>query len=416
VHLAEVHATTLGMPDIPIVSLIHPLGGIDKQEVQAKARLAVDGLIAALTGKSTAVEVHESRPPEAKQVRVPNDLSTVLDFLRQSGWTDGLPVVPPTAELVSEMVAATGRPADEVVAVLPPDDGEATVECIAANAVLAGCAPQVAPLLVASVEAVATREFNLLGVQATTHPCAVLVIVSGPAAAEAGIAGGEGCLGTGFGTNLSLGRALRMILMNIGGAVPGRTDRSCQGSPAKLAYCFTENLVASPWAAFLADQGWSEADSAVTVVAAEGPHNIQDHTSQTAAGILDTVASAMRNVGCNDFAVQLGSTLRAGTRRFRSRPVVVLGPEHAQTIAREGFTRTDVQRHLWEAARILPSEIPHEWVGAARIEDRVPLLGGPEDVILLVAGGIGKHSCWMPTFGDTAPVTRRVTLPAPPTR
>jgi hypothetical protein len=345
--------------------------------------------------------------PEGR-VRVLNDPVELHGYLRKAGWTDGLPVVPPTTDLVSAMVAASGREAGEVVAVLPPLDGEASVERIAANAVLAGCDPVVAPILLAAVEAVADPDFNLLGVQATTHPCAVQMLVSGPAAGLGGIHGGEGCLGPGFSANLSLGRALRLVLMNIGGARPQTTDRSCQASPAKVAYCFTENVEDSPWPAFHVAEGWSQRDSTVTVSAAEGPHNIQDHTSKTAAGILDTIAGSMRNVGCNDLTLTLGRARGRPASMWRPRPLVVFGPEHAHTVAREGLSRTDVQQALWSSARVSPSEVPREWREGLAPDRRIPLTERSGDLIILVAGGYGKHSCWMPTFGLSSAVTRKI--------
>ena len=341
-------------------------------------------------------------------VRVDSGVQQLSEFLRVSGWTDGLPVVPPTVELVAEMVAAFGRPADEVIAKIPPSFSGATVELLAANAVLAGCRPSAARVLLAAVQAITDPGFNLLGVQATTHPCGVLVLVSGPAAATAEIHGGEGCFGPGFAGNLTIGRAIRLILMNIGGAHPGIADHSCQGTPAKISYCFTENTSASPWPPFHVEMGWKEQDSVVTVFAAEAPHNIQDHTSTTAEGILDTIAGAIRNVGCNNFDRSLRE--KRGTRvpAWRPQPAVVFGPEHARTVAEGGFDRTAIQRFLWERSAVPRSQIPIEWRFGIDGLDEIPMTSDPDDIVILVAGGVGKHSCWIPTIGGSSTSSAKI--------
>ena len=343
-----------------------------------------------------------------RTVRVASDIARLTEFLRSSQWTDGLPVVPPTVELVAEMVAASRRPGSDVVTPVPPSFADATIELIAANAVLAGCRPSAMPILMAALEAMMDPAFNLSGIQATTHPCGILLLVSGPAAARADIYGGEGCFGPGFTGNLTIGRAIRLVLMNIGGARPGTTDRSCQATPAKLGICFTENVSASPWAPFHVDQGWRAADSVVTVLAAEGPHNIQDHASTTAEGLLDTVAGAMRNVGANNFVMSLGAHRASSPGNWRPRPLVVFGPEHAQTIAGAGFDREGVRRLLWERSRVPFSQIPIDWRHDLNGTEEIPMTPEPEDILIAVAGGVGKHSCWMPSMGSTSMASQKI--------
>lgn len=341
-------------------------------------------------------------------VRVVDDIGEITSFLRDAGWTDGLPVVPPALALVEAMIDASGRQADEVIATLPPRGGEATVERIAANAVMAGCPPSAAPLLLAAVEAVADPAFNLMGVQATTHPCGTLIVASGPGAGAAGVVGGEGCFGPGPTANLAVGRALRLVLMNVGGAQPGVTDRSCQATPAKIGYCITEDLTASPWPPIHVDEGWPEAATTVTVLAAEGPHNIQDHMSTTAEGILDTVGGALCNVGSNNFAQALGHLNGRVGEEWQPRLAVVLGPEHAGLVASAGLTRADVRRELWERSHLPWTMVPRDWRSGLPEGTAVPATPRPDDILLLVAGGAGKHSCWIPTMGSTTPVTRPV--------
>ena len=187
-----------------------------------------------------------------------------------------------------------------------------------------------------------------------------------------------------------------------------RPDRSCQGSPAKLAYCVTENMAVSPWGPFHVEEGWGAHESTVTVLAVEGPHNIQDHMSRTAEGILDTVGGALRNVGCNNFAHSVASLHGTIGDEWDPRMVVVFGPEHAATVASGGFGKAEIRRALWERARIPWDQVPSEWrQGLAPLPD-IPVARHPGEIVVLVAGGAGKHSCWMPSMGSTAMVTRRV--------
>ncbi len=319
------------------------------------------------------------------------------------GWTDGLPVVPPTEERVSEMLAAAGADPLQMVGVLSPRQGEATIEVIAANAVLAGCEPRQLEVVVAAVRALTDPLFNLDGINSTTHPCAVFILVNGPAAREAGVHGGAGCFGPGFPANVAIGRAVRFVLLSVAGATPGRGDRATQGTPAKLAFCVSERVDASPWPSFHTTRGFAAGDSAVTVGACEGPHNIQDHGSNNGEGILRTIAGAMGQAGSNNI-LSLGE------------PFLVLGPEHAATIAADGHTRESVQQYVWENARFPADRLSPEFVEMVGERLQGGSGGGPgpslaiaeraEEIHVLVAGGPGKHSSWLPTFGGmTRPVT-----------
>jgi hypothetical protein len=411
VELAEACAVGLGASQVPVLAVRHPLGGIDLAGVQARADDAIETLVSLLGPQTTVSHARagEREPPSSHNLlRVENTVSGVMEFVRNPPWTDGLPVVPPAADLVAAMISASGRRATDVVAALAPRFGDASIQRIAANAVMAGCRPEAMPVLVAAVEAVADPTFNLPGVQTTTHPCGVLILVSGPAAARAGIQGGEGCFGPGMPGNQSLGRALRLILMNIGGAIPGATDRSAQASPAKLACCVTENIAVSPWPPFHVEEGWQAGDSTVTVLAVEGPHNIQDHFSRTPDGILDTVAGALRNVGGNNFAHTVAALRGTIGDEWHPRLVVVFGPEHAHTVAAEGLGKAEVSRLLWERATIPWEQVPREWRTGLTPVDAIPVARRPDEIVILVAGGAGKHSCWMPSMGSTSMVTRPV--------
>lgn len=330
-----------------------------------------------------------------------------LEAYHERGWTDGLPIIMPTGERIQAMIAASGLPGSTPVGVIPPRWAEATVEHIAINAVMAGCLPAHMPVLVAAVEAACDPEFVLYSVQATTHPCAVLMVVSGPIVQELGMNFSHGVFGPGNRANAAMGRAMRLVLINVGGAIPGRGDQSTQGSPAKYSYCIAENEEASPWPPFRVSLGFGFEDSTVTVFSGEGPHNVNEHVCDTSFTTLRVIASVMTTLAHNHVTgVSQGDCL------------VVLGPEHAHTIASGGHSRSDVQRYLWETARNPVGRI-HDvrranwpaWVNHEDPEAMVPITEKPEDIRLMVAGGPGKHSCFIPTFGFQRSVTRKISVP-----
>jgi hypothetical protein len=280
-------------------------------------------------------------PPFGSQViELEDSLEAVEAHFRERGWTDGLPIVPPTPERVRAMLTGIDAEPDLVLGKIPPLWGEATVEKVAVNAVMAGCRSEAMPVLTAALEAMLDPAFNLYGVQATTHPVAPLVVVHGPAASRLGMNAGAGVFGPGNAANATLGRAVRLCLWNLGGARPMAGDMATQGSPAKYTYAIAEREDASPWGPLHASLGFRADESVVTVFAGEGPHNVNDHVSQRAPNLLTVVA---------DTAATLGSNV--GWYLDQSQLLVVLGPEHAATIAADGFSRADVQRFLYEQAR-----------------------------------------------------------------
>ncbi len=325
----------------------------------------------------------------------------VLEAFIERQWCDGLPVVPPTEDRVQAMLG--GRNPETTLGAVPPLWRTASLESLAVNAVMAGCRPEHFPIVLAAVDAMLDPAFNLYGVQATTHPVAPLVIVSGPYARRVGVHGGSGCFGPGFRANATIGRAVRLILLNIGGAWPGRHDMATQGSPAKFSYCIAENEEASPW-------GPSWDGDSVTVYGGEPPHNVNDHVSTTAAGILTVIA---------DSAVSLGSNV--GAYLSQSQLLVVLGPEHAQTIAGDGLSRADVQRFLYETARLPLGQLKLSgmwgiqdwpaWMQAVRDDEaRLPRVPSPEDILVMVAGGPGKHSSVVPNCCFSRAVSRPLSI------
>jgi hypothetical protein len=294
----------------------------------------------------------------------------------------------------------------EVAAVLAPSDAAATYELIAVNAVMAGCAPGALPLLIAAVEAVADPSFNLLAIQTTTNPSTEVVVVNGPVCARLGMESAESCLGNGNRANLTLGRALRLVLMNVGGARPKEADRATHGFPGKLGLCFAEAEQASPWPPLHARAGLAPEASAVTVVAGSGTVNLLD-TTDDAEELLRSLGRSLAFPGSNDL-------LYGGT------PLLVLSPEHARILARAGLSKGDVQARLFETATLAAGELSTSnresllapfrlrRYGSIDAGTRIHLADSPDDLLVVVAGGPGTHSVYVPTFGESRAVTRAV--------
>lgn len=343
---------------------------------------------------------------DALAVEEHHGFAEVNRALLRAGLGDGLPLVPPTPARVAAMLG--GGDPEASVAVLAPANAEATLRRLAQCAVMAGCDPRHFPVLAAAVEAVADPAFNLLGVATTTGNAAVGMIVHGPAARTAEVHGGHNALGPGVQGNAALGRALALVLRNVGGAVPGRTDMATQGQPAKYGLCFAENEGAGPWGPLHAARGLAADRGAVTVFAAAGLLEIVDTASADGAGVLVTCAQSMLHAGA------LGGEAAAGVLGG-GEPLLLLAPEHAELIART-HTRAQAQAALHAQARLplerlapdvrahlreaLPPGVPEP--------DALAVAARPEDVLLAVVGGVGRKSAYLPSWGGG---TRAVTRP-----
>jgi hypothetical protein len=334
-----------------------------------------------------------------------DDPEAVYEFLCAKGWSDGLPVIPPTPERVQRMLQYCDRDLETPVIRIPPRFGAATPIRIAANAVMAGCRPEYFPLVLLALEALAEEPYNLYGTQATTHPCTPFLIFNGPIATEVGLNAGQNAMGNYFRANAAIGRAVRLALVNIGAAIPGVGDMATAGTPAKFTFCVAENEAASPWEPLHVERGFPKEATAVTVLAAEGPHNVNDHESITATGILAMIAGTMTITGSNN-------------AYYTGQPCVAFGPEHAQTVAGGGFSKSHVRKWLFERATLPLSRFSEETIerrfrrklaeqySNAPLDAAVRMFQKPEDLIVIVTGGAGKHSAYIPTFGNTRAVTR----------
>ena len=322
------------------------------------------------------------------------------------GWTDGLPVVPPTEERVMRMLAATPRAPSDVVAVVPPDLVEVTVEKIAINAVMAGCRPEYFPWVLTAVEAVCNETFNIHGVLATTMPVGPVIVCNGPGTRAIGMNSGMNVFGQGNRANLTIGRAVQLVIRNVGGGRPGEVDRATHGNPGKISFCFAEDEVGSPWTSLAESRGVAAGVDAVTVFPGEGPRCVVDQLARDPESLCNTFAACLR-------------TLHNPKSILAFDAILVVGPEHARVFAEAGWDRTRVLDELHARLQIPGSELVR---GAGGIAEGVPahLEGAtlpkfrPGGILLVHAGGgAGLFSAiiggWANGDIGSTPVTREVT-------
>jgi hypothetical protein len=324
------------------------------------------------------------------------------DFMRhfeQERWIDGLPMVPPTAERVEAMLAKVSTSPDESLGTMPPRWRPAFLHHVAVNAVMAGCRPEYFPVVVAGVRAALDRRLNLYGVQGTTNPAGVMLVVNGPIRTELDINSGHNLFGQGWPANATIGRALRLCLITIGGGIPELGDMSTLGNPNKYGSCIAENEEASPWIPYHVEKGFDAADSVVTAAGVTAPQNIAI-LSEKGWAILDGIAHALLSSGSNLVL-------------FDAEPLVVIGPVHATHLDRDGFDRDSVREYLWEHGKIplvgldeTDYETIKKWKKSCVVTD-----GGveylrptrhPSEIGIVVAGGLaGPHSAVLQPFNAT---------------
>lgn len=350
------------------------------------------------------------RPTEKRWVELPNSAAAMSQYFYEHGWTDGLPIIPPTEEAVRDMCRFSDRAASDVVGKIPPRWGKGTIEKVAVNAVMAGCESRYFPVIVHALEAMLVQDFGLYSLQTTTHPVMPLVVVNGPIAREIGMNTGFGVFGPGNKANATIGRAIQLCLRNIGGAIPGQTDMATQGQPSKYTFCIAENEVENPWGPLHVERGLQSWMSSVSVFGVENPHNVNNHEAVSAEGILASLAGSLANPASNNAIY------------WRGEVVVALGPEHAATIAREGYSKSDVKKLVYEKAWIPLERFSKEQVSILMkrtTPERLQSLGNPpklypvhspDDLVVIVAGGSGKHSALCPSFAFTQSQTRPFVL------
>ena len=358
----------------------------------------------------------EGSPLRARRIEIA-DRDDPFEFMFDQGLTDGLPVIPPTPERVIRMLEGTRRDAQEVVGVCAPNYAPVTIEKIAINAVMAGCKPEYLPVVIAAVEAICTPEFNIHGVTATTYGATPIIVVNGPIRHRIGMNMGINVFGQGNRANATIGRAAKLVVRNVGGGRPGEVERACFGSGSKYTCCFAEFEEKSPWEPLHVERGFDAGESVVTCFGLEGgPHQIADQTSRTARALVGSI-------GLGAESTWHPKTQNAGD------VLLVISPEHADTIRRDRWSKEDVRRRIQEITtrplrELLPTEdygglgaLPEQTKQKRRSEDElnklIPKFQSTRNIHIAVAGGpAGKWSAifgtWASGIYGSIPTSRKI--------
>lgn len=332
-------------------------------------------------------------------------LEDEMEALFARGWTDGLPVVPPTERRVLAMLEGTRRAPQEIVATVPPDLAPCSVEKVAINAVLAGCKPEYLPVVLAAVEAACTSEFNMHGLLATTMPTGPVLVVNGPIRRAIGMNSGINVFGQGHRANLTIGRALQLVVRNLGGGRPGEVDRATFGSPAKIAFCFAEDEEGSPWTPLSADFGIEPGISAVTLFPGEAPRSVMDQLARDPDALARSFAACLRTVHHPKLPLIFDA-------------ILAVSPEHARVFREAGWDKARLISRLHELLQLPGAEIVR---GAGGMAEGVPehLAGAtlpkfrPGGLLVVHCGGrAGLFSAiiggWANQQTGSQPVVRRI--------
>jgi len=334
----------------------------------------------------------------AASIHVDDDVERVFDDLYERGWTDGLPVIPPTRERVARMIDYVQLPADLQIAEMAPKGGVATVENIAINAVMAGCRPEYLPVVIAAVEALAQPQFSLLGVQTTTNPAAPFILINGPIRRQIDVHGGRGALGPGWRANATIGRAVRLAMLNLGGAIPAEIDKATLGFPGKYTFCMAEQEEESPWEPFHTEQGFNREDSTVTIIACQGTQSVAA-SYLTPESILRMLGNAMTVWGTNSYNKGDGN------------PTVILTPMHAKIFHDAGWSKARIKEWLFEHTKVPMSELPLEPRLMAHHRmmdgDRICICKQAADIVVIVGGAPeAYHLAFLASYGNPLAIAR----------
>jgi hypothetical protein len=318
------------------------------------------------------------------------DFQQALDLCYSKGWTDGLPVVPPTESAVRTMLDAVGLEPDAQVAFITNRQAVVTAEKVAINAVMAGCLPEHMPVVLAAIEGIADPRWGYHGPATSTGSAAVLMIVNGPIARRLNFNSGDNLFSPGWRSNATCGRAVRLVMRNVIGTLPGHLDRGTFGHPGRYTYVIAENEAESPWTPLHVERGCRPGDSAVTVMAALAPHQFYNQLSSTAAGVLTTLTDTMRYPG------------QVGQPNY----CVVLAGEHMRTIAADGWSKADIRKFIFENTTntIAHFKRTSRLPGTVKPADETAtrsLVMTPDDLLVVAAGGrAGSFSCYIPGWAS----------------
>ncbi|MGV6875628.1 UGSC family (seleno)protein [Pseudochelatococcus sp. B33] len=404
IQAAKSQAAGRGMPSLRTVTIPHPMHTASRSDVVNRAAGAVPVLIRELTGEGTAPIQEEGA--ESGQAGLFADDQEM--FFAQ-GWTDGLPVVIPTKDKIEAMLATVDRDPAAAIGPIPPGMKMGTIEKIAINAVMAGCKPTYFPVVLAALETALEDAFQLYSIQTATNTTTPLIIVNGPAVSAIGMNAGANVMGQGNRANATIGRALQLVLRNVGGDYPGLTDMSTHGQAGKFTACIAEAEADSPWDPLHVERGFKPGDSTVSLIGASAPQNVFTYGCENGAEIMEHFVGAMTALGHNNIL-------------FPSGPMLIISPEHAATLARDGYSKDKIRNIIFERARIPLSRLAartvkglhhrrSQWFETVGDHEHIGVADRPSDVHIVVAGGAGIHSLFVPTGFSYGMITRKIADP-----
>ena len=315
----------------------------------------------------------------------------------ERGWTDGLPVVPPTEDRVQRMLRGTSRAPDEIVGIIPPNQASCTVEKVAVNAVMAGCQPEYLPVVLTAVEAACLDDFCMHGLLATTYFSGPVVIVNGPVARAIGMNSGVNALGQGNRANATIGRALQLVIRNVGGGRPGGVDRSTFGNPGKYTFCFAENEDDSPWEPLSVERGFKPGVSTVSLFAGDGVQAVMDQQSRTPESLARTYAGSLKGIVHSKIFMVADAML-------------VVSPEHARVFREAGWTKQRLRQEIDEVLKTPGKNLVR---GAGEIAEGMPQMFAEAELtkfkpdglhILHAGGGAGMFSAIIGGWVASGPI------------
>ena len=331
----------------------------------------------------------------------PHDAADLIELYYQKGFTDGFPVVPPSRDSVSAMLSAASLEQDQVIGEIATRNVVISADKVALNAVMAGCMPEYMPVVVSAVRGICHPDFNYHGMATSTGGAALAILVNGPIAERIGINSGENLFGPGFRANMTIGRALRLLMMNSLNTRPGGLDRSTIGTPAKISFCFAENEQSSPWEPFHVERGFGPDDSTTTVFACQDIIQVYNQLARTPEPFLEGMADAMANLGSMNITSQQNL-------------IVVLSGEHRRLVAEAGWSKQQVKRYLFEHARRSIAELKKvkRLPGEPEPGDETTyrhVVSQPEDIVVVSGGGaVGTFSACLLSWGGSRSATSMV--------
>ena len=428
-----------GQPNTAFVTIPHATTGQQADFIRNMVDEQIDAIIEGLTVVPTGTGRRNGASSTGKDVELfaiemdetPSGLNAVNDFLAEREWSDGIPVIPPTPTAVEQMLKATKRQPQEVIMVMEPGVGLATVEKVAINAVMAGCRPEQFPVLLAALDCLSQPEMNHRDMQVSGHTEALIIMVNGPIAKKAGINFGTTAMGPGVvnSANTAIGRAMRLCLINIGYCKAGSGDPNFVGLPTKFGMCIAENEEVSPWQPYHVDRGFQANESAVTLATVTGPTTIIDAASRGHEDTLDNIGSMMfyRNAGAGGWlrgwqSAQVGHTNKRVSYQGPYHPII-LSPSRAVIMAEAGMSKRDAQEWLHRnctvslqsvlGTRGVPTGSDGTWLHhpeiqhlAADPEATIPALESPDQYLLFISGGSTHYSHFF--YGTYGIATRPV--------